>query len=143
MKIAVFVLALALWKGEKVAYSENEWRQKLGSERYAVMRQKKTEPAYTGLYAPSEEQHVYLCAGCQLPLFQSTDHYDAGNGWPNFKNPIAKNHVYYLEDRLLSFKRYEVLCRRCDSHLGHLFHDGPPPKNFRYCINSLSLTKED
>lgn len=138
MKTIIFIFALALWTGEKVAHSEREWIQKLGIERYSVMRQKQTEPAHTG--APFEDEHaIFLCAGCELPLFAGKNLLPVGNGWPNFTKPIVKNHVYYLEDWRLSFKRYEVLCSRCDSHLGHLFHDGPYPKNFRYCINSLSL----
>lgn len=139
MKAFVFILAVALWNGEKIAYSENEWIQKLGPERYAVMRQKKTEPAYSG--RENEEETLYLCAACELPLFASADRCDVKNGWPNFTKPFVKNHVYYLEDWRLPFKRYEVLCSRCDSHLGHVFPDGPPPKYFRYCVNSLSLTK--
>lgn len=139
MKPLILIFALALWNGEKVVHSEREWIQLLGIERFAVMRQKQTEPAHSGLAYIEDGDAIFLCAGCDLPLFAGKNFIPVGNGWPNFTKPVVKNHVYYLEDWRLSFKRYEVLCSRCDSHLGHLFHDGPPPKNFRYCINSLSL----
>ncbi len=111
----------------------------LGPERYRVMRQKGTERAFSGKYLYELSAGLYLCAGCKNPLFSSEDKYDSGAGWPSFLKPIEEKSVYYLEDFNLSFKRYEVLCRGCHSHLGHVFHDGPPPKNLRYCINSIAL----
>lgn len=110
----------------------------LGNERYKVMREKGTERAFSGKYLYEESPGIYHCAACERPLFASDDKYDSGAGWPSFKKPVEKDSVYYLSDPS-PFQRYEVLCRGCDSHLGHVFKDGPPPKNLRYCINSITL----
>ncbi len=115
----------------------------LGPERYRVMREKKTERAFSGKYLYETASGTYRCAACKNPLFHSDDKYDSGAGWPSFKKTIAKESVYYLEDWTLPFKRYEVLCKGCDSHLGHVFNDGPEPKGLRYCINSITLILED
>lgn len=114
----------------------------LGPDRYKVMREKGTERAFSGTYLYETSAGIYQCAACKNPLFHSSDKYDSGAGWPSFRKPIQPESVYYLEDRNLSFKRYEVLCRGCDSHLGHVFNDGPPPKGLRYCINSITLFLE-
>lgn len=111
----------------------------LGPERYRVMREKGTERAFSGRYLHETSLGIYQCAACRTPLFSSADKYESGAGWPSFTQPIETKAVYYLEDWNLRFKRYEVLCRGCDSHLGHVFPDGPPPKNLRYCINSITL----
>jgi peptide-methionine (R)-S-oxide reductase len=116
--------------------------QDLGAERFAVMRKKGTERAFSGQYLYETATGTYACAACKQPLFRSEDKYDSGAGWPSFTKPAKKESVYYLEDRDLPFKRYEVLCRGCDSHLGHVFNDGPPPKKLRYCINSITLIFE-
>ena len=111
----------------------------LGKDRYKVMREKCTEPAFTGKYLYEETPGVYTCAACNSSLFSSKDKYNSGAGWPSFKKPVEAQSVYYLPDPQFKFQRYEVLCRSCDSHLGHVFRDGPPPKKLRYCINSISL----
>lgn len=111
----------------------------LGPERYKVMREKGTERAFSGKYLYETRSGTYKCAACKAPLFSSNDKYDSGAGWPSFQKPLDSKSVYYLEDQNLSIKRYEVLCRGCDSHLGHVFNDGPPPKGLRYCINSITL----
>jgi len=120
--------------------SDQEWRERLGRERYNVMRKKATEPAYSGKYLDEERAGTYLCAACERILFRSEDKYsEPGCGWPLFKKPADPKTVFYKEDLSLGFKRYEVLCRGCESHLGHVFNDGPPPKHLRYTVNSLAL----
>jgi peptide-methionine (R)-S-oxide reductase len=115
----------------------------LEKERHRVMREKGTERAFSGTYLFETTRGVYRCAECRNPLFHSDDKYDSGAGWPSFRKPIASESIYYLEDGHLSFKRYEVLCRGCKGHLGHVFNDGPPPKGLRYCINSITLVIEN
>lgn len=128
-----FLLALAI-----VVHTDEEWLQLLGPERYHVMRRKGTERSFLGAYVLTEDKGTYVCAGCETPLFRSEDKYLTG-GYPSFTAPISSKNVYYLEDWSYGFKRYEVLCRGCDSHLGHVFKDGPPPRGLRYCINSIAL----
>ncbi|MBI3508423.1 MAG: peptide-methionine (R)-S-oxide reductase MsrB [Chlamydiia bacterium] len=136
MRVLLFLALLA-------SFNDDEWQERLGRERYRIMRDKGTEPSYSGTYAVPGTSLVYLCAACDSPLFRSQEQYDVGNGWPNFTYPIAKESVYYLEDWSIGFKRYEVLCRCCNGHLGHVFNDGPPPKNLRFCINSICLKIEN
>lgn len=101
------------------------------------------ERAFSGKYLYSEDVGIYHCLSCKNPLFSSGEKYDSGSGWPSFKKPIHPKSVYYLEDWKLSFKRYLVLCRGCNTPLGHVFHDGPPPKRLRYCIKSTTLIHEN
>jgi peptide-methionine (R)-S-oxide reductase len=123
----------------KIVQTAAEWKETLGEARYVVLRQKGREPAYAGKYVNHWEKGVYVCAGCSLWIFSSDDKYDAGNGWASFKKPAEKIRVHYAEDKRMPFKRYEVLCRGCDGHLGHVFPDGPPPLGRRFCIHSASL----
>lgn len=121
--------------------TEEEWHQQLTSTQYHVMREKGTEPPYRNAYCRSYEPGVYVCAGCGSQLFNSTEKYHAISGWPSFTQPIAKGAVRYAFDDSHNMQRIEVLCNVCNSHLGHVFPDGPEPGGLRYCINSVSLNR--
>ncbi len=123
----------------EVQKSESEWREALGPERYAVLRESGTERPFTGALLQNKETGMYVCGACGAPLFRSEAKYDSGCGWPSFTHPDTLERVRFLEDTNHGMRRTEVRCMRCDSHLGHVFDDGPGPEGTRYCINSLSL----
>ena len=125
--------------GEKISFSEAEWRARLTDEEYNVCRLKGTEPAFSGQYCDTKTAGTYVCAGCGQDLFSSATKFDSGSGWPSFTQPIEKTRVANESDSSYGVVRTEVLCSRCDSHLGHVFPDGPAPTGLRYCMNSLSL----
>jgi peptide-methionine (R)-S-oxide reductase len=127
---------------DKVEKTEEQWRKELTPEQYYVLREEGTERAFTGAYWNNHDKGTYHCAACGLPLFASNTKYDSGTGWPSFYAPIAKNSVIEETDRTLGMTRTEVKCRRCGSHLGHVFDDGPQPTGLRYCMNSISLKLE-
>ncbi len=119
--------------------SEEAWKGELSEQAFYVLREKGTERAFTGEYWNHKAHGVYTCAGCDLPLFDSDTKFKSGTGWPSFYAPKYANTISSEEDHSLGMTRVEVLCGRCDGHLGHVFSDGPAPTGLRYCINSVSL----
>ena len=127
---------------DKVQKTDEEWRRELTAEQYHVTREKGTERPFSGEYEKTKETGTYLCVACGNPLFTSETKFDSGTGWPSFSAPLSQESVRTEEDDKLFMRRTEVLCSRCDAHLGHVFDDGPQPTGQRYCMNSVALKLE-
>jgi peptide-methionine (R)-S-oxide reductase len=127
----------------QVAKTEQAWREQLTPEQYAVLREKATEPPFTGKYTYSKADGTYRCAGCGAVLFSSDTKFDSGSGWPSFWEPAMSHAVELKPDHSHGMIRTEVLCSACGGHLGHVFEDGPRPTGLRYCINSCALDLDE
>ena len=126
----------------EIEKTEEEWKAELPPDRYHVLREKGTEPAWTGTLLDVHDPGLFRCAACGAELFRTDDKFDSGSGWPSFTRAVADGVINEHEDRTFGMRRTEITCARCGGHLGHVFPDGPAPTGQRYCVNSLSLEFE-
>ena len=126
----------------EIVKTEDEWRSQLGLDRFHVLREKGTEPAWTGALLDEHDPGLFRCAACGAELFRSDDKFDSGSGWPSFTQAVSDGSIIEHEDGSFGMRRTEITCARCGGHLGHVFPDGPGPTGMRYCVNSLSLEFE-
>jgi methionine-R-sulfoxide reductase len=124
---------------DRIVKTDAKWQKQLTPEQFRVARSSGTEPAFCGGYLNNHEQGIYRCVCCGTALFRSDAKFESGTGWPSFFQPVAKENIEEKTDNSYGMHRVELLCKRCDAHLGHVFTDGPRPTGLRYCINSVSL----
>jgi peptide-methionine (R)-S-oxide reductase len=124
---------------DKVVKTEEEWKKQLSAEQFQILRKKGTEYAFTGKFYKHKEKGMYICAACGNELFSSEQKYDSGCGWPSFYDGVAAGKIKTALDTAYGMVRTEIMCARCDGHLGHVFEDGPNPTGLRYCVNSVSI----
>ncbi len=123
----------------RVAKTESEWKKQLTNDQFNILRKQGTEPPFNNAYFDNHEKGHYFCAGCKLPLFSSETKFESGTGWPSFYAPIVKERVQEVTDKSYGMVRGEIVCARCEGHLGHVFDDGPEPTGLRYCMNSGAM----
>ncbi len=128
---------------QRVEKSEEEWQSLLTREQYFVTRQKGTEPAYSSDMCSRFEPGLYTCVCCDTLLFDASEKYESGSGWPSFTQPLKDNVIAYIQDDTHGMSRIETVCNSCDAHLGHVFPDGPAPSGLRYCMNAVALKKKE
>ncbi|HVC13691.1 MAG TPA: peptide-methionine (R)-S-oxide reductase MsrB [Acidimicrobiales bacterium] len=126
----------------EVELSDDEWRERLSPDQYEVLRNRATEPAWSGMYLHVDGQGAFHCAGCDAPLFSTDAKFDSGSGWPSFDRAVAAGTVEERTDHSHGMARTEIVCARCGGHLGHIFPDGPTETGLRYCVNSLAIEFE-